>query len=872
MNFLTMTFLMRTKEMPIERPSQRHYPCFFCLDDTSTDQTKECPSCGKPLEFGDELVGTEIDGLKLAEYLGRGHYGAVFKSQNRIGRQYALKLVPIPLYKSAGKEFNDEISKYINIGQHPNIASLENAGSVRISVFDAEVDFYFIIMEWVDGVTLTEFTRDSSRTPSEIISVLFDVSAALERFEDKNLWHNDLNSDNIMVQDIDKSQSVTRKHDSPFVCKVVDTGSAVFRGVKDSGRLSDLKFLAFHINELQSSALESIDEFTREERFLNQGISVLVSRLFDENEQRSIVSAKALVNELESLYKSRLLLSSSMPIELEDPFGYLNASELPPGYVNLLFARGVPWIQSISSTESKNTLITGPRGCGKTMLLRSMSLNTRMLPVSPKESVDEISNRLSSDTYLAFFVSARIEIGNHCSLTRLPQWANSEQQSVLYFALLYVNEILETMERGQVSGIWNIGSNEEGIFCNYISTNLGIENYGSISALSSQVKKLQHRLIREELSSNFNFANLGPAFFSGISSQLTKLSPDFSEKQVIFLLDDFSRPKVPVQVQSALLPIIFNIGGGYSFRVSAHSESTEKQDVRGNKYEINREFRELNLGRSYLEATSSDKSVKDVDTFIEDIFAKRFELSRDHKGILLVDLLGQDEEKPIGVRLRSLHLEKAARTFRYHGRNTVLRLCSGDVSYLIDMVGKISRETRLAKASVITQHNVIRQYAWKELYGLKDTSPQSGINLFQIALAFGKLSRFKLINLREGRDENSKPEEYLKIEIELDEAGDEITESIADLLQHGVFVDGGFSNSSKGAPTRKLFFRKIFTPAFPTTYNSGNTFPMTASTFEFFITRPDDYLRSRVAEEGVGPSDQPSLLDQLAQTVEADDT
>lgn len=858
--------------MPIERPSDRHYPCFFCLDSTSKRKEENCPNCGKPLDFGNDLVGQNIDGLTLVEYVSRGHYGAVYRSQNRIGRDYALKLVPISLYETAGKEFNGEISKYIDIGQHPNIASLENAGEVSVFALDQKVDFYFIVMEWIEGVTLTDFTKGTSRTPNEIISVLFDVSAALERFEDKNLWHNDLNSDNILIQHIDKSQSLTRKHDSPFVCKVVDTGSAVFRGVKDSGRMSDLKFLAFHINELQNAAIDTLDECTREERFLNQGISVLVSRLFDENEQRSIVSAKSLVKELESLHHSRLLISSNQMVELEDPFGYLNASELPPGYINLLFASDLPWIQSISSPESKNTLITGPRGCGKTMLLRSMSLNTKMLPTYRSESASEIQARLLHDTYIAFFVSARINIGNHCSFTRLPKWAESEQESVLYFTLLYLSEILETVERGQVSGVWSIDSKDEGRFCNFISSNLGLENYGSISALSSLVKKLQHTLIREDLSKDFNFTNLGPAFFSGLASQLTELCVNFSGKQVVFLLDDFSRPKVPVQVQKSLLPIIFNIGGGYSFRVSAHSESTEKQDVRNNQYEINREFREINLGGSYLEATASTQSMEVVDAFVEDIFTKRFELSKDHKGANLQDLLGRDNENPIGQRLRSLHLKKAARTFRYHGRKTVLRLCSGDVSYLIDMVGKISRQADAQTASINTQHNEIRQYAWKQLYSLKDTAPSSGIDLFQIALAFGKLSRFKLVNLRRGKDENSPPEEYLKIEVELDQAGEAVTKSIADLLQHGVFVDGGFSNSSKGAPTRKLFFRKIFTPAFPTTYNSGNTFPMTASTFEFFMTKPDDYLRNRVAEDGIGPSDQPSLLDQLAQTVDSDDT
>lgn len=859
--------------MPIERPSDRHYPCFFCLDSSSTTLDGDCKKCGRPLDIGEILTGSDIDGYTLNKYVGRGHYGAVFKAQNRIGRYYALKLVPVALYDSAGKEFRDEVSKYIRLGQHTNIASLENAGNYEATILDQRIEFYFIVMEWVEGITLTEFIKKSPRTPSDIISVLFDVSAALERFEDQNLWHNDLNSDNILVQEIDKSQSLTRKHDSPYLCKIVDTGSAVFRGVKDSGRLSDLKFLAFHINELRTGSLEILSKCTREEQYLIQGITVIISRLFDENEQRSIVSAKALAVELQSLYESRLLLSSQQTIELEDPFGYLNASEFPDGYINLLFSRDVPWIQSISSAESKNTLITGPRGCGKTMLLRSMSLNTRMLSCSPDETIEEIQKRLNSDTFLAFFVSARIEIGNHCSLSRLPKWAESEEQSVLYFTLLFVNEILEALELGQVSGIWKFDAGYEAEFCHFVSDSFSLANYGSVSALASQIKKLQNLLIREELPDDFHFGNLGPSFFTQISIRLTKLSPEFTGKQVVYLLDDFSKPKVPKEVQRSLLPIIFNIGGEYSFRVSAHSESTEKEDVRGNRYEIPREYREINLGGSYLEATADASFATAVDEFVEDIFSRRFEHSKGLKGIRLVDLLGNDDAGPIGDRLRKLHEKKTARTFRYHGRNTILKLCSGDISYLIDMVGKIDRQKTKKQASIKTQHNVIRQYAWKELYGLKDVSPQTDVDLFQVALSFGKLSRFKLISpsgVGGGDVKNSG--EFLKIEVELEKASEEVVLAIADLLQSGVFVDGGFSNSSKGSPTRKLFFRKIFTPAFPTTYNSGNTLPMTAATFDAFIKRPEQYLRARMAEAGVSPNDQPSLLDKLAHSVADDET
>lgn len=183
------------------------------------------------------------------------------------------------------------------------------------------------------------------------------------------------------------------------------------------------------------------------------------------------------------------------------------------------------------------------------------------------------------------------------------------------------------------------------------------------------------------------------------------------------------------------------------------------------------------------------------------------------------------------------------------------------------MLGQMLRTEETIPIKSERQHRVIKQYAWRELYRLRDC-PTTFCNLYEIAQYFGRLSLFKLLGkqVSEGNG-TSRPAEYLRIEVTLDGDLDELRPIVSELLQNGVFVDGGFSNSSQGIPARRLLFRKIFTPAFPTTYNSRDTFPMVARRFLEFARQPDRFVRAVMGEDGIKPEDQQLLLGTLVDPI-----
>jgi len=850
--------------MPIERPSDRDFPCFFCGKGKSKDKAAPCPACGRPLDVGFLVKGARVDGYKIRYQVNRGYYGATCNATNRIEKEFAIKLIPKTLYTLHDKSFDDEIIRYRKLDSHPNIADLIDAGEIELTLDGLTIGFYYIVMEWIAGITLTQYLQRGLSNTDEMFGAIFDVLSGLERFEKENLWHNDLNSDNIIFKELSEEERLTRKISSRFICKVVDIGSCIFRQRPEEGRLSDLAFLGHHISDLRKCASAHSAQLSREDQFLLDGLERVVARLLDEDASRGFNNAAELTEALEDIYTRRFLLNEATEVTLSDPFAYLNANDFPnEAFINYLFSARFPWVHDIQAPEAQGTLITGPRGCGKTMILKSMRLKTRLHPFQPNESIGSIQERLERDAQIAFFVSARIEIGNHCSLKKLPAWAQSEELTVYYFLLLFAVEVFDSLHYALMMSVIDIDPRVEAGFCKAISNLLGLRPILDIPATLRQLRLVQNSVVRDVLKEAPTGAVLNSTFLSELAGRLQELSASFVRKSVTFLLDDFATPKVPEQVQRALLPLIWNSGGGYSFRVSSHSESIAFSDLRNNKYEVNREFREINLGAAYLNSVDISRNENAIESYVGDIFIRRFNVSGRFQDQTLATLLGPDYPGPIAAEIKERSENKTLRSFRFFGKNTLIKLCSGDISYLIDMLGQMTRQPTIPITHE-RQHHVIRQYAWHSLYQLHDEVRPLSCDLFNIALHFGKLSLFKLLKKSVREDGGARPSEYLRIEVALDANVDDVRRVVADLLRNGVFIDGGFSNSSQGIPARKLLFRKIFTPAFPTTYNSRETFSMGAKRFLEFARDPEKFVRATMGEDGITPKEQHDLLSSLA--------
>src|SRR2546423_5987171 len=104
---------------------------------------------------GSARVGELVGSYKILAPLGAGGMGDVYLAQDmRLGRKVALKTLPSDFSRDEGRlrRFEQEARLASNL-THPNICVIHE-------VNETEDDRHFIVMEYVDGVTLRQYMTE----------------------------------------------------------------------------------------------------------------------------------------------------------------------------------------------------------------------------------------------------------------------------------------------------------------------------------------------------------------------------------------------------------------------------------------------------------------------------------------------------------------------------------------------------------------------------------------------------------------------------------------------------------------------------------------------------------------------------------------
>jgi len=145
------------------------------------------------LDPGDALPpGSKLGAYEIVELLGSGGSASVYKAFDpRLDRHVALKVFTNSAITDDFRARSEREAKAAAALNHPNIATVYEFG---------EADHYwFIAMEYVDGVTFREKLDDAACTVAERLRYLAQVSAALARAHSHGITHCDLKPENVML-------------------------------------------------------------------------------------------------------------------------------------------------------------------------------------------------------------------------------------------------------------------------------------------------------------------------------------------------------------------------------------------------------------------------------------------------------------------------------------------------------------------------------------------------------------------------------------------------------------------------------------------------------------------------------------------------
>jgi predicted Ser/Thr protein kinase len=131
--------------------------------------------------------------LEVLDVIGHGGMGVVYRArQKNLGREVALKLLSSELMDDPAfaERFTRE-ARAMAMMNHPNI--------IAIYDFGKRENFYFLVMEYVDGLNLRQLIHGTRIEPAEAMQMVPQLCDALQYAHDRGIVHRDIKPENVLV-------------------------------------------------------------------------------------------------------------------------------------------------------------------------------------------------------------------------------------------------------------------------------------------------------------------------------------------------------------------------------------------------------------------------------------------------------------------------------------------------------------------------------------------------------------------------------------------------------------------------------------------------------------------------------------------------
>ena len=177
--------------------------CAKCGCDYAADQAGGlCPRClaamaghmsDTPVEEVPIEPGETFHGLMVQKLVARGGMGVIYRARKSgSNRDVALKILPRSL--ATEEEFRlrfDREARALAGLNHPNIVNLFDYG--------VEGDLMFLVMEFVEGVSLRHILREKRIMPDRAVKIALDICEALEFAHKEGIVHRDVKPENVLI-------------------------------------------------------------------------------------------------------------------------------------------------------------------------------------------------------------------------------------------------------------------------------------------------------------------------------------------------------------------------------------------------------------------------------------------------------------------------------------------------------------------------------------------------------------------------------------------------------------------------------------------------------------------------------------------------
>lgn len=819
------------------------YCCFNCPEGDFTEKSLNdiCPKCGKAYDFPLADVPSVIGKYSIRKPLGRGFYGATFVAEpagHFSRRCHVLKVVPKAIYTFFKKDFTKECKAHAEAADGADfIVGIEDVFDAIITFGTTEIECHVAVLEFIDGHLLSAYLAGkeilNAATSAQIAADLFRIH---DEFARRQINHNDFHAGNIMVEVLSPAKHRHNAMAPSIRAVAIDLGSLAGDRRSGNGYKSDLHWISAHIGKLSELLLANPDSVTDLDARLGLELQILAHNLAAAVESHRMPTAEELIRKLEEAFfrTAEPWRPWRTPFTLRKFNDSYNAQTLEAWNVpQLLVDTDGNWQHSISTPGP--LIVTGMRGCGKTMLLRALQFHARAAK-KPEERDTKIMERLQQDSYVGFFVSAS-------ALLTVKEEQQLDTRNM--FARLVIAYSLEAARSlAHLSDINHSAVSGGAAKCIESALSAILEGY-QFPSFTGTVLELERFLVQllilaTRSDSSIYIASHPSNAFPVLADAIRKCADIWSSGQVLFLLDDVStRYLKPEKIEEILSALIFQ-NPKCAFKITSETQTIFLSLKSPGSIESAshwRDFETFDLGAEVHKRLKQ----KGGKQFLAQILTHRARFFSVHPPRSPEEVLGDQSLTKIAEQICHSGPNSRTRKSVYHGFSALKAVCVGDIGSAITIYENIlNRSNGKFPVGNQGQSDAFQEFCSANLYHLD----RRGGHLKAVAKSFAAASHELLMQSAKKKEERGL-RQYSSIYVRVT-AGDreEQGKRLRELVDAGVFVFQGGAPRTKtkdSDPVQqfKLTFRKIYGLADFIGLSERDRFELSGGDLEEWLNCPD---------------------------------
>lgn len=818
------------------------YCCFNCPKDDFTEKhlQDKCTTCGKAYNFPLISHPSTIRDYTVIKTLGRGFYGATFvaEKQGVIQIKRVLKVVPKAIFQHFEKIFSDECSNHASVAAGATyLVGIEDAFDCTVEFSDHHIECHIAVLEYLEGYLLHDYLSGQKVLSSPITAqIAADLFRIREELASRQINHNDFHAGNIIIEILNKERYRQGAMDPSIRAVAIDFGS--LSKDRRSGGIykSDLHWIAEHIETLSSLLVNKTGHVSDLDSRLALALKMTAQRIAPAIENQRTPSSGDIIREIEREYfrSGEPWRPWRRPLELREFVESYNAQTLEAWHVpQLLVDPDEKWKKKISSPGP--LIVTGMRGCGKTMLLRALQFHARAAQQS-EESPENILSRIRNDGYVGIFVSA----SSFLTLTdeQSIDTDNMFARLVIAYSLEASRSLAHLADLDSSSVRQQAAAEIQNSLASILEGYSAEFHAATIQQLERHLVDILNQACRSD--SQIRIASHPSNSFPLLARAIKLCASVWEDSQVLFLLDDVSTRYLSLdQIDKILSRLIFQ-KPDCAFKITSETQTIflSLKSPGGVEPAAHwRDFKTFDLGSEVYKRLK----FKGGKQFVENILAQRAKFYSPHPKVSPSTVVGDVSLIDIAKTITSSSPSSATRKSVYHGMSALKAVCVGDIGSVITIYENIlQRSNGSFPVAPKLQSDVFQDFCSSHLYLLD----RRGSHLKNVAKSFAAASNELL--MQSAKDEGPHGlRQYLSLYVRVT-AGDkdEQGKRLRELVDAGVFVFQGGAPRTKTKDSDpiqqfKLTFRKIYGLADFIGLSERDRFELSGEQLEEWLNQPE---------------------------------